>query len=225
MRPIASPGARIESERGKSSLASRPIEPHATMAVWDGPNAVDAARIDGSGTSRVQIISAAHGRIVDAHHRGRRGGLLKRIGDDKGHGKTEIRHVLVVERRHRAREAVRQIDRAERVLRRRIVLGEHKPYARRTLRVAHIHRGDAAPGNRRGNDDAVEGGALRRIFVGIRRLARHLEAAIDAVEGKPDRIGEFGFSHGRFPQMVPVASAKVARNVRRASGILKSLWP
>ena len=76
----------------------------------------DLARIDGGGTSRVQIISAAPWRIVDAHHSGSRGGLLECICDDEGNGKTEIRHVVIVECWHGARETVRQIDRAERML-------------------------------------------------------------------------------------------------------------
>jgi hypothetical protein len=173
----------------------------------------------------VQIINAAPRRIADAHHSGSRGGLLERICDDEGNGNTEIRHVVIVECWHGARETVRQIDRAERMLGRCIVLGEHKPHARCIAGVIHVHRGDAALADRRGNDDAVERVPQRRIFVGIGGLARHLQAAIDAIEGKPDRSGQIALSHGPCPQMVPVTSAKAARSVRRASRSLKSLWP
>ena len=162
---------------------------------------------------------------MDAHHRGGRGSLLERIGDHEGDRKSEVGHIVVVERGHGTREAVRQIDRAKRMLRRGVVLGENKAYARRTLGIADIHCGDAASGDRRGHDDAVERSAVGRVFVGIGRLACHFQAAIDAIERKPDRSVKFAFSHGCFPQMVPVASPKTARSVRRASGILKSLWP
>ena len=187
--------------------------------------AVDRALFDGGGTSSVQIPSAASGRIANAHRRRSCGRLLKRVGNDKGDGKAEIRHVIVVKRRHGAREAVRQIDRTKRMLRRRIVLGQHEPHARRFLCILHIHRSDATFADRGGNNDAVEGGALRSVFVRVLRLAGHLEATIDTIEGKSDWTGEIAYSHCRAPQMVPVTSAKAARSVRRASGILKLLWP
>ena len=150
--------------------------------------AADAARIDGGRTGRVQIITARHGRIADADHRGSRSGLLERICDDEGDGKTEIRYVIVIEGRDGARKAVRQIDRAKRVLRRRIIFGENQPYSRRPLCIPHIYGSYAALGDGGGNDDAIEGGTLRRVLVGIGRLARDFQAAIDAIEGKADRI-------------------------------------
>jgi hypothetical protein len=190
---------------------------------WIG--AADAARIDRRRTRRAQIIRASEGRIANVHPGSSRCRLLKRVGNDKGDGKPEIRDVIVIERRHRACEAIRQINRTKRMLRRRIVLVQHEPHARRILRILHVHRGDAAFGERGRNDDAVKGGALRSVFVCIGRLTRYLEAAVDTIEGESDRIGESACSHCRVPQMVPVTSAKAARSVRRASGILKSLWP
>src|ERR1700756_882326 len=79
------------------------------------------AGIDGGSGRGVQIEIALRWRIVDAYHRGGAGRLFERICDDEGNGKAEIRHLVVVERWHRARKAVRQVDGAKWMLRRRIV--------------------------------------------------------------------------------------------------------
>jgi hypothetical protein len=174
---------------------------------------------------RVQTIVSFGGRIADPHHRGGGTCLLERFGDNEGDGEPEIRHLVVIKCGHRARETVRQIDGAERMLRRGIVLREDEAHAGRIARLLHINGGDTAFADRCGNDDPTERSTLRGVFIGIRRPAGHFQAAIDAVEGKTDRRGELDFSHVGFPQMLSVASARVARRVRRASGILKLLWP
>jgi hypothetical protein len=149
----------------------------------------ELAGIDRCRGRLMQIVFALRWRIVNAHQsRGTRR-LLERIGDDEGDGETEERHDVVVQRGHRARKAVRQIDRAEGMLRRRVVLGQHQAHAGRMLCLLHVHRGDAASADRRRNDNAVERRALRRVFVGIGRLAGDLQAAIDAIERKADRVG------------------------------------
>jgi hypothetical protein len=147
------------------------------------------AEIDRDCCRCVQIIVSFGRRIADPHHRSGGTCLLERLGDYESHGKPEIRHLVVVKCGHRAREAVRQIDGAEWMLRRGIVLGEDEAHAGRSPCLLHIHRGDTAFADRCGNDDPTERGALRGVFIGIRRLSRHLQAPMDAVEGKTDRCG------------------------------------
>ena len=192
---------RVDLDRriceGLFEFADRTVGWHTDASAGRLTLDADAARIDGGGTCCMQIITAVHRLIADLHHSGGRGRPLERIGDDEGDRKTEIWHVVVVERRHRAGKTVWQTDRAKRLLRRCIVLREHQAHARCILRLLNIHRGDTALADGCGCDDTVQGGALRRVFVGIGRLARHFQRAVDAIDRKSDRIGEFTLSHGR----------------------------
>src|SRR5262249_50059290 len=93
------------------------------------------------------------------------------------------------------------------------------------LRIAHVHADDAALADRRGHDETVGGLALCRVFVRVRGPAGHLQRTVDAVERATDWPGEIALRHRRSPYVRPAACVSVARSVRRASGILKSLWP
>jgi hypothetical protein len=75
------------------------------------------------GRSGVQVIVAGQCGVADVEERSGIARLLERFGYYEGNRKSEIAHCVGIKRGLCAREAVRQVDRAPRGLRRRVVLG------------------------------------------------------------------------------------------------------
>src|SRR5207248_9464461 len=151
--------------------------------------------------------------------------LLEGFGNHESDGETKETYSVGIERGFRACEAIGQVNRTPGGLRRRIVLRQNEQHTRRALCIAHIHADDATLADCRGNDETIRGFALHRVFERVLGFAGHLQRTVDAVERAADRTSEIALRHGRSPQLSWAACASVARSVRRASGILKSLWP
>ena len=73
-----------------------------------GVAAVDAARVLGVRPSRAEVIAAGLWRIVDTNQRRGGSGLLESVGDHEGHRKSEIAHLIGIERGLCARKTIRQ---------------------------------------------------------------------------------------------------------------------
>ena len=180
-----------------------------------GHAAVQATRVLGKGSRGVEIVLARQGIVLDADHRGGGAGLFKRLGDHERDREAEIEHLVGVERGLGAREAVPQVHRSPWGLGRRVVFGQYEQHARHDPSLARVDRDDAALGNRGADDEAIGGGALRRIFEGIGRSACHLQSAIDAIDRKADQVGLRAISHdnvssdaNRLGQCGPQGSAR-----------------
>ena len=148
---------------------------------------------------RVQVILAGRRSVADTDQSGGGAGLLEGFGNYEGDGEPEIAHRVGIERGLGAREAIRQINRTPRGLRRRIVLGQDEQHAGRALCIAHSDADDAALSDRRRHDETIRGLALYRVFKGVLCLAGHLQRAVDAIERASDRTGEIALRHGRSP--------------------------
>jgi hypothetical protein len=163
-----------------------------------GKNTIHAARVLGVRARRMQIIVAWHRCILHTDHRGGGAGLLERLSDNEGDGEAEILDLVGIERGLCAPKAIVQIDRTPWRLRRRIVFGHNEQDAGCALCVTYVDTKDAAFANPCGNDEAICGATLRRIFERIRRPTRHLQPAIDAIERKADRPCESAFRHDPY---------------------------
>ncbi len=190
-----------------------------------GRTAVDHSRRLRVRGRRVQVILARLRGVADADQSSGRTGLLECLRDHEGNREAKKAHQVGIERGLRARETIRQLKWAPRRLRRCIVLGQNEEYAGRVLGIAYVHASDTALADRRGHDEPIRGLPLCRVFERVLGAARHLQGAVDAVERTADRARDIGLRHLKSPYARPAACVSVARSVRRASGILKSLWP
>lgn len=149
--------------------------------------------------SRAQVILAGLRAIAEVDQSGGGAGLLEGFGNHEGDGEPEIAHRVGIERGLCAGEAIRQVNRTPRGLRRCIVLGQNEQHAGRALCIAHVHANDAALADRRGHDETIRGLALGRVFERVLCPAGHLQRAVDAIERATDRTGEIALRHGRSP--------------------------
>src|SRR6478736_7535995 len=97
-----------------------------------------------------------------------------------------------------------------------VLVGQHSAHAGCLLGLRHIDGLDLAARNGRSDDDPVENVGLL-VLVGIRGPAGHLCRAVDAIDATSD--------HEVLRSVIAATSARVRRNVFRASWILKSLSP
>src|SRR5262245_35321802 len=172
-----------------------------------------------------QVILGRLRGVAHVHQRGAGTGLLEALRDHEGDREAEKTHQVGIERGFCACETIRQVKRAPWRLRRCIILGQYEQHAGRALGIAYLYASDTALADRCGHDKPVRGLVLCGIFECVLGAARHLQRAVDTIERATDRSDEVALRHGESPYARPAAWVSVARSVRRASGILKSLWP
>ena len=98
----------------------------------------------------MQVIFAGLRGVANTDQGGGGAGLLERFGDEESDGETKIAHCVGIERGLCAREAIRQVNRTPRGLRRCIVLGQNEQHAGRALCITYGHAEDASLADRHG---------------------------------------------------------------------------
>ena len=101
-----------------------------------GRAVADLAWVFGPRPGCVQVVLAGQRFVADMNQRGGGRGLLECFGDHECDGEAEITHRIGIERGLGAGKTVRQIDRAPRALRWRIVFGQHQQHSGSALCVA-----------------------------------------------------------------------------------------